>query len=254
MTESNSLSLGNAVLTLESSEENNGEVSEEDAYRFFCHPFCEEESESSDSFETDSDFIVDIEKKPLVSGVIVCTEVDRRRLYVPLDTAVELEDILPKGTEPRFLDDEGIYVCKRIQMPRKMYDKMSHRLLDQHKGECWFGKDGCLNTLPNPMKNYWQAKINFPFPSISAGLTTKYIKPVVVGGGSETKPATSCWQLDLNLIGLQFTHHPLFSREHVLASKLLGLCESYKNRGGIDKTIFLQEKVLLLKCCLCIFS
>ncbi|XP_041921866.1 protein CC2D2B-like [Alosa sapidissima] len=248
MTESNSPSVENAVLTLESSEENNCEVSEEDAYRFFCHPFCVEERDSSDSSETNSDFIIDIEDdSPLVSGVTVHTEVDRKRLYVPLDTAVELEDILPKGTEPRSLDDEGIYVCERIQMPRKMYDKMSHRLLDQHKGECWFGKDGCLNTLPNPMKNYWRAKIDFPFPSISAGLTTRYIKSVVVGGGSETKPATSCWQLDLNLIGIQFTHHSLFSREHVLASRLLGLCESYKNRRGIDKTTYLQEKLRALK-------
>lgn len=42
--------------------------------------------------------------------------------------------------------------------------------------QSWFGKDGCLNMLPSPLKKYWQAKIDFPFPSISAGLTTQCIK------------------------------------------------------------------------------
>lgn len=47
--------------------------------------------------------------------------------------AVKCEDILPKGIQPRFLENEGIYVCERIQIPRKMYDKMSNRLLNQNK-------------------------------------------------------------------------------------------------------------------------
>lgn len=47
--------------------------------------------------------------------------------------AVKFEEILPKGMKPRFLEDEGIYVCEKIQIPRKMYDKMSHRLLNQTK-------------------------------------------------------------------------------------------------------------------------
>lgn len=42
--------------------------------------------------------------------------------------------------------------------------------------QSWFGKDGCLKMLPSPLKKYWQAKIDFPFPSFSAGLTTQYIK------------------------------------------------------------------------------
>ncbi|KAL2083131.1 hypothetical protein ACEWY4_020904 [Coilia grayii] len=131
-----------------------------------------------------------------------------------------------------------------------MYDKMSHRLLNQYKGWRWFGENGCLNTLPNPLKNYWQAKIDFPFPNTSADLTTEHIKPVVIGGGganSETKPIAGHWQLDLNLIGLQFTLHPLFTKEHELASRLQRLCENYTSRGNTDKATFLQEKLRALK-------
>ncbi|CAB1312498.1 unnamed protein product, partial [Coregonus sp. 'balchen'] len=36
------------------------------------------------------------------------------------------------------------------------------------------------------------------------------------------------WQLDLNLARLIFTHHPLFSTEHVLAQRLYELYEHYE--------------------------
>ena len=53
------------------------------------------------------------------------------------------------------------------------------------------------------------------------------------------------WQLDLNLAGLMFTHHPLFSREHVLAQNLLELYELYRNKRQMpDATTALQGKVL----------
>jgi coiled-coil and C2 domain-containing protein 2A len=64
------------------------------------------------------------------------------------------------------------------------------------------------------------------------------------------------WQLDLSLAGLIFTHHPLFSREHVLAQNLLELHELYhKKRQMPDATTALQGKVLCntkhLCSCLC---
>ncbi|XP_063048089.1 protein CC2D2B-like isoform X2 [Engraulis encrasicolus] len=231
--------------------------SEAAAYLFFCHTFEEQKSDhlaESTSSKTDSDCIINIDddsKDPLVEGQIVHVQEDPSLLYVPQDTEANSEEILPDGLRPRLLEEEGLYVGERLQIVKKMYDKMSHRLLDEYEGQRWFGKDGCMDTVPNPLKNYWQAIIDSPFPSTSDDLTTAYIKPVGVsgsgGGRSETKPAAGPWQLDLNLKGLQFTQHPLFAKEHVLANRLQRLCENYTSGGGTDKATLLQEKLRALR-------
>jgi coiled-coil and C2 domain-containing protein 2A len=51
------------------------------------------------------------------------------------------------------------------------------------------------------------------------------------------------YQLDLNIVGLQFSHHPLFSQEHVLCARLLRLCESLQDRQRQSVSQLLYEKV-----------
>jgi coiled-coil and C2 domain-containing protein 2A len=53
------------------------------------------------------------------------------------------------------------------------------------------------------------------------------------------------FQLDIDISGLIFTHHPCFSREHVLASKLAQLYDQYLARQQRNKTKFLTDKVLV---------
>lgn len=54
------------------------------------------------------------------------------------------------------------------------------------------------------------------------------------------------FQLDIDISGLIFSHHPCFSREHVLASKLAQLYDQYLARQQRNKTKFLTDKVLVL--------
>lgn len=51
------------------------------------------------------------------------------------------------------------------------------------------------------------------------------------------------YQLDLNIVGLQFSHHPLFSEEQVLCARLLQLYEYFKDRQQQNLSQLLLEKV-----------
>lgn len=51
------------------------------------------------------------------------------------------------------------------------------------------------------------------------------------------------YQLDLNIVGLQFSHHPLFNQEQVLCARLLQLCESFQDRQKQGLSQLLYEKV-----------
>lgn len=51
------------------------------------------------------------------------------------------------------------------------------------------------------------------------------------------------YQLDVDVSGLIFSHHPLFSREHVLASRLAQLYDQYLSRQQNNLTGHLTEKV-----------
>lgn len=51
------------------------------------------------------------------------------------------------------------------------------------------------------------------------------------------------YQLDLNIVGLQFSHHPLFNQEQVLCARLLQLCESFQDRQKQSLSQLLYEKV-----------
>jgi len=54
------------------------------------------------------------------------------------------------------------------------------------------------------------------------------------------------FQLDIDISGLIFTHHPCFSREHVLAAKLAQLYDQYLARRQRNKAQFLTDKVLVI--------
>ena len=53
------------------------------------------------------------------------------------------------------------------------------------------------------------------------------------------------YQLDVDLSSLHFTHHPLFSVEHVMAARLQQACDQLKKRQRNEMAEYHSEKVLL---------
>lgn len=54
------------------------------------------------------------------------------------------------------------------------------------------------------------------------------------------------YQLDLNIVGLQFSHHPLFNQEQVLCARLLQLYECFQDRRQQNLPQLLYEKVSMV--------
>ncbi|KAM5283104.1 coiled-coil and C2 domain-containing protein 2A isoform 5-T5 [Hipposideros larvatus] len=177
---------------------------------------------------------------------------ERDILFMPSRLTVPAYKKLPENVQPRFLEDEGLYIGARPEVPRTTQNTVENRLLVQDPGRKWFGDDGRILALPNPIK---------PFPSrppvltqerdMKAELETLYKKAVryvhrskhVIGSGDP--PGN--FQLDIDISGLIFTHHPCFSREHVLAAKLAQLYDQYLARRQTSKATFLTDKLQALR-------
>ncbi|XP_023555355.1 coiled-coil and C2 domain-containing protein 2A isoform X2 [Octodon degus] len=185
-------------------------------------------------------------------GVHTRLEKEKEILFVPSRRAVPTYKKLPENVQPRFLEDEGLYTGARPEMSRTNQNIMENRLLQQDPGRKWFGDDGRILALPSPIK---------PFPSRppplaqelsdKAGLETLYKKAVkyahrtqhTIGSGDPL----GNFQLDIDVSGLIFTHHPCFSREHVLAARLAQLYDQYLARHQRNKAKFLTDKLQALR-------
>uniref|UniRef100_A0AAA9S8A0 Coiled-coil and C2 domain containing 2A n=2 Tax=Bos taurus TaxID=9913 RepID=A0AAA9S8A0_BOVIN len=185
-------------------------------------------------------------------SVHVRLQKEKELLFVPSRRTVPTYKKLPENVQPRYLEDEGLYIGARPEVPRTNQNIMENRLLTQEPGRRWFGDDGRILALPNPIK---------PVPSrppmltqeqdIKAELETLYKKAVkyihrsqhLIGSGD----APGNFQLDIDISGLIFTHHPCFSREHVLAAKLAQLYDQYLARRQRNKAKFLTDKLHALR-------
>ncbi|XP_037386147.1 coiled-coil and C2 domain-containing protein 2A isoform X2 [Talpa occidentalis] len=179
-------------------------------------------------------------------------QVEKELLFIPSRATVPTYKKLPENVQPRFLEDEGLYIGVRPEVPRVSQNIMENRLLEQEQGRRWFGDDGRILALPNPIR---------PFPArppvwtagqgVKAELETLYKKAVkyihssqhMIGSGE----ASGNFQLDIDISGLIFTHHPCFSREHVLAAKLAQLYDQYLARRQRNKAKFLTDKLQALR-------
>ncbi|KAM5338395.1 coiled-coil and C2 domain-containing protein 2A isoform 2-T5 [Glossophaga mutica] len=185
-------------------------------------------------------------------SALVRLQKEKELLFTPSRLTVPTYKKLPENVQPRFLEDEGLYVGTRPAVPRTVQNIVENRLLTQDPDRKWFGDDGRILALPNPIK---------PLPArppaltqeqgVNAELETLYTKAVryvhrsqhMIGSGDPS----GNFQLDIDISGLIFTHHPCFSREHVLAARLAQLYDQYLARRQRNKAKFLSDKLQALR-------
>ncbi|XP_008590568.1 PREDICTED: coiled-coil and C2 domain-containing protein 2A, partial [Galeopterus variegatus] len=177
---------------------------------------------------------------------------EKEILFIPSRLTVPTYKKLPENVQPRFLEDEGLYIGARPEVARANQNIMENRLLTQEPGRRWFGDDGRILALPSPIKQFpSRPSVLTQDQSIKAELETVYkkaVKYVHVSKhmtGSVDPPGN--FQLDIDISGLIFTHHPCFSREHVLAAKLAQLYDQYLARQQRNKAKFLTDKLQALR-------
>ncbi|XP_048465130.1 protein CC2D2B-like [Rhincodon typus] len=154
---------------------------------------------------------------------------------------------LPRNIEPRVLEEEGFYVSKKPHVSEKNINKMENRAI--REGKYWFGEDGNIIALADPIKLSWKCRLPSPddVEDPETSLKTVYKKAIVSELAKDIDShfgeLSQIYQLDINIANLHFLHHPLFSKEHVLAVKLMQLFDNYRQRQKQNVSQLLAEKV-----------
>uniref|UniRef100_A0A4W5ML41 Coiled-coil and C2 domain containing 2A n=1 Tax=Hucho hucho TaxID=62062 RepID=A0A4W5ML41_9TELE len=157
-------------------------------------------------------------------------------LFTPTSSKV------PENMQPRYLEEEGLYVGERPPISLTNQNILENRVLKQQQGRKWFGDDGRIIALPDPIKESSTRPPLFHMEEdLDPALQTVYRKHAsqyIAGGGG----TDGDYQLDVDVSGLIFSHHPLFSREHVLGARLAQLYDQHLSRQHKNITEHLTTK------------
>ncbi|KAM6963078.1 coiled-coil and C2 domain-containing protein 2A [Aplochiton taeniatus] len=176
-------------------------------------------------------------------------ERDQALLFTPSFRPVPASVKLPENKQPRFLEEEGLYVGERPPVSLTNQNILENRVLKQEEGKKWFGDDGKIMALPDPIKeSSCRPPLFHMEEDLDVALYTVYRKAVkfkhatlyLTGGGGDPQ---GDYQLDVDAAGLIFSHHPLFSREHVLAARLAQLYDQQLSRQHSNLTGHLTDKL-----------
>uniref|UniRef100_A0A8C3DU78 Uncharacterized protein n=1 Tax=Corvus moneduloides TaxID=1196302 RepID=A0A8C3DU78_CORMO len=239
-------------------------LNEEEEVEEECVETCEDEQEEDEMDEDvclvkdDDLFIGQTDEDLLVMKPVDCESYseqlkrEKEFLFIPSMLAVPTSEKIPGNMQPRYLEDEGLYIGERPFVSQSNQNILENRILRQDQGREWFGDDGKILALPNPIK---QSSTRPPIFSLEEGiapeLETVYRKAIKMTSSNQyfVGPGDfqGLFQLDIDISGLIFTHHPCFSREHVLAAKLAQLYDQYLVRKQKNLTKLLTDKLHALR-------
>ncbi|KAJ7389194.1 Coiled-coil and C2 domain-containing protein 2A, partial [Desmophyllum pertusum] len=177
---------------------------------------------------------------------------DESNLYkIPSLRPVPLDDKVPDGVEPRFWEEEGFYIGKPPQVSSANLNIMENRIKDGNQGTQWFGEDGQLKRLSSPLKEKPTRPPVVNLEELDPLLQTEWVKahmePFDGRFISAADEEAAQYQLDVDLSTLTFTHHPLFSKEHVLASRLQQFYKQYTEKRRKALSSHYSDKLAALK-------
>ncbi|XP_074523807.1 coiled-coil and C2 domain-containing protein 2A isoform X2 [Halichoeres trimaculatus] len=173
---------------------------------------------------------------------------DSEILFKPSFRTVPTSVKLPVNMKPRYLEDEGLYVGERPPVSLTNENILENRILKMEEGKKWFGDDGRIMALPDPIKESSTRPPLFQMEEdLDPALQTVYRKALkskyanlYISGAADPE---GDYQLDVDVSGLIFSHHPLFSREHVLGANIAQLYDQYLTRQHNNLTGHLTDKL-----------
>uniref|UniRef100_A0A671WHZ0 Coiled-coil and C2 domain containing 2A n=1 Tax=Sparus aurata TaxID=8175 RepID=A0A671WHZ0_SPAAU len=203
-----------------------------------------EVDEGNQDEHEDQDFL-EVKKAEYI-GYRKCIQQESELLFRPSFRTVPTSIKLPENMKPRFLEDEGLYAGERPPVSLTNENILENRILKTE--EKWFGDDGRIMALPDPIKESSTRPPLFQMEEdVDPALHTVYRKAVkskyaylYIAGSADPE---GDYQLDVDVSGLIFSHHPLFSREHVLGARLAQLYDQYLTRQHNNLTGHLTDKL-----------
>ncbi|XP_066919925.1 coiled-coil and C2 domain-containing protein 2A-like [Clytia hemisphaerica] len=239
-------------------ERDAGIITDEEAFLFFVGAFDENRDDEDKSIIKEElvvkesheshDILIDVEEAHLIYNVKPKYVSQKERLTIedeifhyPSPVPAPAETKVPVGNIPRNLEDEGFFIGEPPRIPLSTLSKMENRILaaDKEKAHSWFNEDGRLKCLPNPLKKQSVRRLITDEENIDPLLELDWQKAEI--NSFDTKYideyGNSHYQLDVDVSMIKFTHHPLFSREHVLESRLLQLYNQFvlRQKSGLKE-------------------
>ncbi|XP_042898083.1 coiled-coil and C2 domain-containing protein 2A [Parasteatoda tepidariorum] len=191
--------------------------------------------------------IVDIvdHERPSYIPFTLKIEKEKNSFFHPSYKPVPIKMKLPEGAEARSLADEGFFLTKRPKVPTRNVNKLENRLVTQKEFQ-WFGEDGCMKMLSNPV--YQNPIRPMPTDSIDSFPDLEYVKASLsIDKQTLTSQENRTSQLDLDISSISFLHHPLFSTEHVLEARLVQMYEKHLSNVKKDVVNVLKQKLKALR-------
>ncbi|XP_028396123.1 coiled-coil and C2 domain-containing protein 2A-like [Dendronephthya gigantea] len=170
--------------------------------------------------------------------------------FVPSVLSANVSDKIPEGANPRYLEDEGFYVGKPTPISIANLNIMENRILGKvNENGLWFGEDATLKRLPDPLREKSSRPLMLAADELDPQLKTSWAKAEISGFDDRfiDRSGEKWYQIDIDVSTLSFTHHPLFSKEHVLQSRLQEMYSNYCRRKQQALSVHLTEKLTALK-------
>ncbi|XP_034566120.1 coiled-coil and C2 domain-containing protein 2A isoform X2 [Notolabrus celidotus] len=210
-------------------------------------PLVRDEEEDLFAIEQSSYDFLEMKKAEYV-GYKKLVQRESEILFTPSFRTVPTSIKLPDNMKPRYLEDEGLYVGERPPVSLTNENILENRILKMEEGKKWFGDDGRIVALPDPIKESSTRPPLFQMEEdLDPALHTVYRKAIkskyanlYISGAADPE---GDYQLDVDVSGLIFSHHPLFSREHVLGARLAQLYDQYLTRQHNNLTGHLTDKL-----------
>nr|XP_020459011.1 coiled-coil and C2 domain-containing protein 2A [Monopterus albus] len=210
-------------------------------------PLVQEEEEGLFAIQQSSQDFLEV-KKAEYRGYRKLIQRESELLFTPSFRTVPVAIKLPENMKPRYLEDEGLYVGERPSVSLTNENILENRILKMEEGKKWFGDDGRIIALPDPIKeSSTRPPLIHMEEDLDPALQTVYKKALKSKYAglyiSSAADPEGDYQLDVDVSGLIFSHHPLFSREHVLGARLAQLYDQYLTRQHNNLTGHLTDKL-----------
>lgn len=249
-------------------------LSEEDAYQFFIgtmeidinssqqvpqttddQPDTEEqgdieehEGDVEEAFLLDDGQLTFYGKDPYISNA-ERLHVESELYFVPSLLEAAVPDKIPEGSIPRYLEEEGFYIGKPTPISNANLNIMENRILKSYENGIWFGEDATLRRLPDPICEKSSRPLMLGADELDPQLKTLWAKAEITGFDDRfiDRSGEKWYQIDIDISTLTFTHHQLFSKEHVLQARLQDLYSNYCRRKKQSLSDHLSDKLTALK-------
>ncbi|KAE9526974.1 hypothetical protein AGLY_013622 [Aphis glycines] len=192
--------------------------------------------------------VLDHSLVPFLNTSIKIKEAAEKIYFIPDGSQVDLAKRL-NSRQPRYLEREGLYVGTYPPVHEKCLNKLQQRLLKANEFH-WFGEDGEPIRLPDPLtspsRNFMDSIENNGYLDIKYISAVPFKSPYSFNNDSQDSKEIK-FLLELEISKIQFSHHALFSRQHVLDKRLLQLYHKYKCRQDIARTKMLSGRLEALR-------